>query len=306
MNEEKKRKLDRVLFDITNLVSSFEKPESGYELPADKFKQLADELHLVLSEILACGEADFAQTYIATGISKIFFLQLSEFTTLKTLRINCPTDSHALTIFVEALSKLSGLTTLEIGGGVLFRSKFDSFMALLDRLTNLKTLILKSTYLNPPQERIGVRQVDDLLVLAMNSKYGLEEIMVTSPEVDPADLELFTTAIKLKQKIVNRPKFNSFLIGKHHRAGQDSLVRFLVDDVIETIWKQGSFAFDDIKNSQITRLLQRVDPEKSRQLSLSNKEIIKHLAEKFVLVAPSPKPRIQSATPSTGNRIIDG
>jgi hypothetical protein len=312
MNQEKQNKLNKIIADFS---CYFEKLEFEDERQEKKFNQSVSEVHSFLSEISASGEVDLRQIYIPRPIAKIVFLQLSEFTTLETLRIDCPEDQHVLVIFVEALSKLSDLITLEVNGGILFSGGFSKFMGLLDNLVNLKTLILKSTPLHRPQDRIGTKQVDDLLVLAMNSKYGLEKIVVDSPDVDPADLELFTIAIKLRKKIVDKPKFAFFLMGNHPRAGQDSSTRLLYLDIFETIWKQGSFDFNDIKNSQIVRLLQRIDPGKSKQLSLLNpdqdldknqrKEIIEHLAKKFILVAPSLEFRAQSATSSISSGIAN-
>ncbi len=312
MNQEKKDKLNKILKDLCSYV---EELEFEGQYPEEKFNSSIVELRSFLSEISDSGEIDLSQIYISDKIAKPFFLELSKFTTLETLRVRCPEYQRALAIFVEALSKLSVLTALEIKGGILLSGEFNRLVTLLDNLVNLKTLILESTYLDLLQNRIGTKQVDYLLILAMNSKYGLEKIVVTSPNIDPADLELFTTAIRIKQKIVDKQKFQLFLMSKHKRVGQDSLVRFLVDDIIETIWNEGSFIFDDIKNSQITRLLQRVDPEKFQQLFLldpdqvlvnnQREEIIEHLVKKFVQVAPSPKLTIQSATAANGSRGIN-
>jgi hypothetical protein len=273
------------------------------------------KLESLLFELSDSGDFDISEVYIKDGALAAFQHSLSKLTKLETLKISCNDTINKANMLLEVLSKLTNLAVLEINGGILFSGEFNRFKVLLDNLVNLKALILKSTYLDPAKERIGTKQVDHLLVLAMNSKCGLERIIVTSPNVDPADLELFTTAIEIRRNIVDRSKFDLFLMGEHHRAGQDSLVKFLGRDIFETIWKQGSFTLDHIKDSQITRLLQRVDPQKSRQLSLLNnvcdlnkeqrKEIIEHLIEKFVLVAPSPEPKMHSAVASIGTRTIN-
>jgi hypothetical protein len=299
--------LAEYLVDQQLIACKIAQEDNRYDLEYQK-------LESILLELSDSGELDISEVYIKEGALAGFQSSLTKLTNLKTLKISCNDTINKANMLIEVLSKLKNLKALEINGGILFSSAFNRFKALLGDLVNLRNLTLKSTYLDPAKDRITARQVDHLLSLVMNSKCGLEKIVVTSPNVDPADLELFTAAIEIRRNIVNRSKFDLFLMGEHHRAGQDSLVKFLGRDIFETIWKQGSFTLDHIKDSQITRLLQRVDPEKSKQLSLylvydlnkeQRKEIIEHLIEKFVLIAQSPELIIQSAAVPAGSRIIN-